>query len=92
MRSSDLNLMICINITKAKFVRFSTRGHSLYMVFRVSDDLDDLKVFKWTVNEGQLTYVDDRSVHELATPAQHEFEWNRATRDMHVEGDHAYFH
>ncbi|EDM26636.1 hypothetical protein LNTAR_02472 [Lentisphaera araneosa HTCC2155] len=73
---------------KAKFVRFSARGHSLYMVFRVSDDLDDLKVFKWTVNDGQLTYVDDRSVHEYSYPSQHEFEWTRATRDMHVEGDH----
>ncbi|MDD7984499.1 DNA repair ATPase [Lentisphaera marina] len=73
---------------KAQFVRFSTRGHKLYMVFRIGEDIDDLKVFKWTINEGSLTYVDDRSVHEYSYPPQHEFEWQRTTRDMHVEGDH----
>ncbi|WDE99192.1 DNA repair ATPase [Lentisphaera profundi] len=73
---------------KAQFVRFSARGHTLYMVFRIGDAIDDLKVFKWTMNEGQISYVDDRSVHEYSYPAQHEFEWNRATRDMHVEGEH----
>ena len=59
---------------KAKFVRFSTRGHSLYMVFRIGDAIDDLKVFKWTINDAAITYVDDRSVHEYSYPAQHEFE------------------
>ena len=73
---------------KAKFVRFSTRGHSLYMVFRIGDAIDDLKVFKWTIHEDSIVYVDDRSVHEYSYPAQHEFEWSRTTRDMHVDGEH----
>ena len=69
-------------------MRFSTRGHSLYMVFRIGDAIDDLKVFKWTIHEDSIVYVDDRSVHEYSYPAQHEFEWSRTTRDMHVDGDH----
>lgn len=73
---------------KARFIKFSEKGHYLYMVFRIGDSVNDLKVFKWQINEDSLTYLDDRSVHEYEFPSQHEFEWTRTTRDMHVDGEH----
>jgi hypothetical protein len=44
--------------------------------------------FKWQVAAESLKYVDNRSEHEVRFPTQHEFQWRRATRDMHREGLH----
>ena len=74
----------------ARFHKFTVRGHYLYMVFKIGESVNDLKVFKWLINENKLQYVDDRSVHEYTYPPQHEFEWTRTTRDMHREGVHAH--
>lgn len=73
---------------KAQFVKFTQKGHNLYMVFRIGEGVGDLKVFKWQITDNTLTYLDDRSVHEYNYPPQHEFEWKRTTRDMHQEGKH----
>ena len=74
----------------ARFHKFTVKGHNLYMVFKIGDSVNDLKVFKWHIDGEKLTYVDDRSVHEYKYPSQHEFEWTRTTRDMHREGKHAH--
>ena len=73
--------------TKTRFARFAHRGPHLHMVFRTGEDVTTIKTFKWLVGDDHsLTYVDNRSEHELSFPAQHEFEWKRATRDMHRAG------
>ncbi len=72
-----------------RFSHFSTVGTALFMVFAVGRDTADTKSFKWLYEEdGTLTYVDNRSDHDLKQPAQHEFEWTRATRDDHRAGEH----
>ena len=48
------------------------------MVFRVADDVRDIKTFKWLVDGASLRYVGNRSDHEFRFPPQHEFEWVRA--------------
>ena len=48
----------------------------------------DYKAFKWLVNDGELTYIDNRSEHEIRPPEQHEFQWIRAHRDMQRNGRH----
>ncbi len=74
-----------------RFARFSLQGPHLFMVFRVGKDVSDIKTFKFQVaDDGVLSYVDNRSDHELKFPPQHEFEWLRASRDMHREGEHAH--
>ena len=75
---------------KARFHKFTVKGHNLYMVFKIGESVNDLKVFKWLIDGEKLTYVDDRSVHEYTYPPQHEFEWTRTTREMHREGIHAH--
>ncbi|MEL6539110.1 MAG: DNA repair ATPase, partial [Bacteroidota bacterium] len=71
------------------FSRFAVIGPHLYMVFRVGKDVNDIKTFKWVINgEGDLDYLDNRSDHEVVFPTQHEFRWQRATRDDFRDGKH----
>ena len=73
---------------ETRFMKFATRGAFLYMVFRFSEKVEDIKAFKWAIHEDSLTYVDDRSPHEFTFPSQHQFEWKKTTRDQHREGKH----
>ncbi|MEL6717267.1 MAG: DNA repair ATPase, partial [Bacteroidota bacterium] len=70
------------------FSKFAVIGGYLYMVFQVSQKVDDIKVFKWLINGDQLEYVDGRSEHEFRFPKQHEFQWKRAGRDEQRDGQH----
>lgn len=74
---------------KTTFTSFRDIGPYLYMVFRISDDVSDIKAFKWQRNDdGSLTYIDNRSDHEVQLPPQHGFEWVRTNRDMQCSGTH----
>ncbi len=70
------------------FSKFAVVGNYLHMVFQLSESISDIKTFKWLINEGSLTYVDNRSEHEFKFPKQHEFNWTEVTRDMHRYGTH----
>ncbi len=70
------------------FSKFAIVGNYLHMVFQLSDSPTDIKTFKWLINDGQLTYIDNRSEHEFKFPKQHEFNWIEVSRDMHRYGDH----
>ena len=72
----------------ARFSKFQEIGPHLYMVFQVGESPRDIKSFKWQLQEGQLTYLDNRSDHEVKFPSQHEFEWIRTHRDLHRGGLH----
>ena len=71
-----------------QFSRFFQKGPFLHMVFQVGKTTKDIKSFKWQVNESTLTYIDNRSDHEVTLPQQHEFRWTRTTRDQHHYGVH----
>ncbi|GBC63906.1 AAA family ATPase [Desulfonema ishimotonii] len=71
-----------------RFIKFSVIGPHLYMVFRVSKSSRDIKAFKWLIQDSTLTYMDNRSDHEVRFPGQHDFEWTRTTRDDHRPGSH----
>ena len=72
----------------ASFARFIRQDAYLFMVFQVSDVTDDIKAFKWLLEEGQLSYIDARSEKEIRRPAQHEFKWTAVGRDAHRKGKH----
>jgi len=72
------------------FARFSMQGNYLYMVFQVSEKINDIKSFKWLISENTLTYIDNRSDHEYGFPPQHEFNWVKPDREMHRYGLHAH--
>ncbi|MEM7039077.1 MAG: DNA repair ATPase, partial [Bacteroidota bacterium] len=71
------------------FLRFVVIGVHLYMVFQIGKSHKDIKTFKWRIkDDGNLIYIESRSEAELRRPAQHEFKWVRAHRDMHRPGKH----
>ncbi len=72
----------------AFFAKFIRLGAYLYMVFQVSENEKDIKAFKWLVKGNDITYVDNRSEHEVRYPEQYEFRWQRATRDYQRQGRH----
>lgn len=57
------------------FARFVVSGGFLYMIFQTSKDPNDRKAFKWFIRDQKLEYIDDRSIHEVRKPPQHEFDW-----------------
>jgi hypothetical protein len=57
------------------FAKFTKTENYLYMIFQTSKSPDDRKAFKWLVKDGKLSYVDDRSIHEIKRAPQHEFDW-----------------
>lgn len=69
-----------------QFSRFFKKGSFLYLVFQLSESPTDIKAFKWLIEDEKLTFVDSRSAAEVEFPAQHEFEWTKATRDMQRTG------
>lgn len=72
------------------FSKFAIIGNYLYMVFRLSESVTDIKTFKWLIKEESLEYIDNRSDHEYRFQAQHEFKWQEVTRDMHRYGVHSH--
>ena len=70
------------------FSRFFRSGPMLHMVFQVGKTSRDIKTFKWRVTSTSMEYLDNRSDHEVRDPDQHEFRWNRTTRDQHRYGTH----
>ena len=73
----------------AFFSRFLRQGAYLYMLFQISkNNPDDYKAFKWLIKDEELIYIDGRSEHEIRIPAQYEFKWQRAQRDMQRTGQH----
>lgn len=72
------------------FSKFAVIGNYLYMVFRLSESVTDIKTFKWLIKDEGLQYVDNRSDHEYKLPSQHEFNWQEVSRDQHRQGVHAH--
>ncbi len=74
-----------------RFAKFAEIGQHLFMVFQVGKTTEDIKTFKWTKHNGTLVYLDNRSDHEFQFPDQHEFKWEKVTRDMQRKGAHPHF-
>ena len=74
----------------ATFLKFHRIGPHLYMGFQVGQRTDEVKTFKWLVDDenGTLKYLGNRSDHEYVFPAPQEFIWKRATREMARAGQH----
>lgn len=61
------------------FSKFRRTENYLYMIFQTSKNVDDLKAFKWLIKGGRLIYQDDRSIHEVKSADQFEFQWTKTT-------------
>ncbi|CAN5252532.1 DNA repair ATPase [soil metagenome] len=71
------------------FVKFMVIGPHLYIGFRAGKAVEDVKAYKFRMpGDGRLEYLGNRFDHEYLFPPQHEFDWQRAHRDMHRAGLH----
>lgn len=61
------------------FSKFRLTENYLYMIFQTSKNPEDLKAFKWLIKDGTLLYQDDRSIHEVKSAPQFDFDWTKTT-------------
>jgi len=67
----------------------------LLAVFQTSDQLTDIRVFRWNVGvDGRVTYIDNRGERDHVFPPRYDFEWIPTSREHHVAGKfpHASIH
>ena len=57
------------------FAKFLKTENYLYMIFQTGKSTEDRKAFKWLIKGDKLAYIDDRSVHEVKTVPQFDFDW-----------------
>lgn len=76
----------------AVFTKFAIEQNSpyFYMVFQLSADVNDVKMFKWEIRDGKISYYTQPGEHRYQYPAQHEFEWKRTSREMFRYGNHSH--
>ena len=61
----------------------------LLLIFRTGSNSTDKRVFRFALaRDGGLTYLDNRGERDHVLPPTHDFEWQQATREMHVAGRH----
>ena len=74
----------------ASFLKFHRIGPHLYMAMQVGREINEVKVFKWLVDDerGSIQYLGNRFDHEFVFPVGQEFEWKRARREMYRDGVH----
>lgn len=72
------------------FLQFVQFGPFLYMTFQVGNKATDIKAFKWKLDDGVLTYIDNRSEHEIKLPEQYDFTWKTTSREMFRHGEHSH--
>ncbi len=75
---------------QASFLKFHRSAHSLYLVFQVGRAVNEVKAFKFRVDQdkGALEYLGNRFDHEFAYPPAHEFEWKKARPESYRHGTH----
>jgi len=76
---------------KTAFRKLSIIEGKLYMVFATGPGVNDIAVFKWAFNDGNLRYVDGRAEAEyrrVGFPPQYQFRWKIPDRESYRYGDH----
>ena len=60
-------------------------GGRLLAVFQIGEKVDDIKVFRWAIDPGNVvTYIDNRGERDHVFPPSHDFEWTATSRDDHI--------
>lgn len=70
------------------FAKFTIVEPYFYMVFQTGKSATDIKVFKWHIEGNRLTYVDNRSEHEVKFKLGNDFKFEKVTRDQQRTGLH----
>src|SRR5690606_16872729 len=73
-----------------RLLQLTLRDGKLLASFQIGERVSDIRVFRWSVSvDGQqVRYIDNRGERDIALPASFDFEWQKTTREMAVNGRH----
>lgn len=60
----------------------------LLAVFQIGLKLEDVRVFRWQIENDQVIYIDNRGERDMPQHPRHDFEWTLTRREDHVAGKH----
>ena len=71
-----------------RLLQLAIRDGKLLASFQIGERITDIRVFRWSISSdgSEVRYIDNRGERDIALPAPFDFEWQRATREMVVEG------
>jgi len=72
----------------ARLIQLRVTETKLLAVFQTGATALDVKVHRWGVEPGGITYIDNRGERDHVYPPTHDFEWTPTTRADHVTGRH----
>jgi MoxR-like ATPase len=71
----------------ARLLKLQRREGRLLAAFQTGQNLDDIRVFRWSVSpDGTVSYLDNRGERDFTPSPQFDFEWQPVTREHHVGG------
>lgn len=70
----------------ARLLELTVDDNRLLACFQVGERIDDIRVFRWTLDKGgeQIRYIDNRGEADIAPASPYDFEWIAVTREMIV--------
>lgn len=72
---------------EARLLKLQRREGRLLAAFQTGQNLDDIRVFRWSVDaDGKVSYLDDRGERDFTPSLQFDFEWQSVSREHHVAG------
>lgn len=72
----------------ARLLQLTTKNGKLLASFQIGEKITDIRVFRWSLSADhkQINYIDNRGERDIALPAPYDFEWQKTSRDMRVNG------
>ncbi|MCQ4348451.1 DNA repair ATPase [Pseudomonas stutzeri] len=73
-----------------RLLQLVVRDGKLLASFQIGERLSDIRVFRWSISvDGrEVRYLDNRGERDIALPAPYDFEWQKTSREMTVNGRH----
>ncbi|HXV65506.1 MAG TPA: DNA repair ATPase, partial [Vicinamibacteria bacterium] len=72
----------------ARLLQLRRLDERLLAVFQIGEKLEDIRVFRWAVDDSKVVYIDNRGERDHVFPPTHDFEWTPTTRENYVSGRH----
>ncbi|MEX6501205.1 DNA repair ATPase [Pseudomonas zhanjiangensis] len=73
-----------------RLLQLLVRDGKLLASFQIGERITDVRVFRWSISlDGKdIRYIDNRGERDIALPAAFDFEWQKTSREMVVNGRH----
>lgn len=76
--------------SNVELIQITKKNGNLLIVFKINYNVDDLKVFRFSIESSDIKYIDDNGIQDLNDGNFHDFEWNQLGRSDFIEGKHSH--